>query len=1285
MPARHALSLRGKIITAPTAALSAKTSCDLSRRIAEAVGRAEQHRHAGRLNEALDSVDEALGVNSNDGSALLLRGRILLRLGRLDEAMACLWKALGNGYDVETVGPDAASALIHLNRFAEARAVLDVVLQHAPGTSRAWGMLGETLSKQGKDLAAEACFRRNLQLAPDDALVRIRLAQWLMQSAQYDEAIDHLTEARRLAPDNPDAISGLAQTMISQGRLDAAAPLLHQVVADNGDHLDARLGLARLLLLKGDLAAGWLAYEWRRRRSDVKLPKLAGPEWDGTPLCGKTLVVYAEQGFGDVIQFLRYIPILSAEGARVVLLIPRELERLCQCLATVAEVRSSLRSLPAYDFHIPLLSVARFLEPDLNGIPADVPYLQVEASDKHTLPIPLGTRLKVGLAWAGRPTHANNHHRSVALEMLVPLAAVPGVTFYSLQAGPRAGDIHKEAHPALVGDLSPHLKDFVDTATVIKQLDLVITVDTSVAHLAGALGIPVWVLIPHAPDWRWLLERDDTRWYPTMRLFRQGSPSRWDDVIDRLASELGALASEKEEFGADGDCMVNAVFCHGDGRSRYRMLAPHGFLSDPGVRYLVERERKGIGYEYATRSFLDAHLRPGDLFIDVGAHWGIMSLHAATRWPGEISVLACEPTPRNLPHLRRWISENALGEAVEVVPAAIADADGHGEMRPQSTMGHSLAKAERGSIAVTTVDALLAARPHLSGRRVVVKIDVEGSEGEVIAGMAGLLATGRVAAIIWERGRTHDEASVAAIRRPLAELGFTAWRFDSEDKAGPLIPFVDDGRIDNVFELSPAVDRLPSYGEDRTRSSQPADPWLEATENALRLFQNGLRLQASGDVDKALSAYAHAATLDRRNPDLYNNLGVALQRLGRLAAAEAAYRRSLILTPDAPGCLSNLGSVLREEGKLEEAAGVYAHAVARVPESAHTLVNAGHVLRDLGRTDEALDLFEKALRIEPNYAEARRDHAEGLLQKGDYLRGLSAYDLCRSGAGQSFPARWTGEPLNGKSILVEDDASIEDALQFFRFVPVLKVRGAAKIIVSCRPELTRLFALVPGIDAVVGPDDDVPACDRAVSLLGLPHVLKTGPGDLAKDGPYLCAPASSLPLPKDDRPKVGLVWATTAPRRGFSCPLPRILPLLGDPRFAFFSLQQGPGAGDLVALGADALIRDLGPRLTDFAETAAILADLDLLVTIDGPPAHLAGALGIPALVLLPYAAGWRWGSGEQNSAWYPSLRLLRQKTPNQWDTVLDELAAEFAVRADGEPRAAVSDTASRKRPVRLS
>jgi FkbM family methyltransferase len=1248
-----------------TSSTSLEPSPSLSERARDASRRVEESIQAGRWSEALATSDEVLALCPNDGDALLKRFQILRRLGRLDEALACIWRAVDNKDRPTSLWTDAATALIEANRLVEAQSVAQTALRHDPFLGWAWMLLGEVLSKQGKDIAAESCFRGGTKLSPGHGPSCLRLAQWLTQAGQFDEAIHMFLAAEAAGFHSLDAISGRAQALITLARLDEAAPLLQQVQGSNAEHLDAQLGIARIALLKGDMATGWPAYEWRRRRADIKLPKLAGPEWDGSPICGKTLVVYAEQGFGDVIQFSRYIPLLAAEGARVVFLVPKELEQLFQCLTMYAEVLCSLRPLPAYDFHVPLLSVPRFISTSLDTIPAEVPYLKVERSDAPQFPVPLGTRLKVGVAWAGRPTHANDRYRSASVETFLPLASVPGVTLYSLQVGPHAGDIDKIAHSALIENMSPRLKDFSDTAAVIEQLDLVICVDTSVAHLAGALGKPVWVLVPYAPDWRWMLERNDTPWYPTMRLFRQTKFADWNDVVERIVGELRVWSASRTGSETEGECWINAIFPDASGQPRYRMVAPHGLLTDEGIRFLANRERKGVGYEYATRSFLDAHLRPGDLFIDVGAHWGIMSLHAATRWPDKIAVLACEPTPRNQPHLRRWIDENGLSQSVEVIPSAISDVPGRGNMLPQSTMGHSLIKVVDGAVGVTTIDALLAERTHLADRRVVVKIDVEGGEANVIDGMTELLSTGRVAAIIWERGRAPDEAEgrrrVERIRSRLGTLGYTAWRFNSEDVAGTLIPFVDDGRIDNVFELAPGIAPLPSYGDPRpVPSSQPSDIVLDSSERALELFHVGLRTQSAGHVNKALGAYAQSAGLDRRNPDLFNNLGVALQRLGRLPAAEACYRCSLALRPGDAGCLSNLGSVLRELGKLEEAKQAHDRALAAAPGNARLIVNACHALRDLGRPAEAQVFFEEVLKLEPENPDVQQDFALSLLQQGNYRQGFAAYAACRSRKNHTRPPvtsrQWAGEPLAGQSILVLDDGDLEDALLLIRFAPDIVQQGAGKIVVYCRHALMSLFAAVSGVDAVVDRDSETPACDCFVSLLSLPAIFEVTAETLRPQPPYLSSRQSDLPLPSDGRLKLGLIWATATSGNRFNCPLSQLLPHLDAPRFALFSLQQGSNATDLKATGAEAFIRDLGPRLQDFLEIGATMKELDLLVAIDSPLAHLAGALGIPTFLLLPYSTDWRWRGRTKDSLWYPTVRLFRQTQPNDWDGALAEL-----------------------------
>ena len=1230
-------------------------------------------QRAGKLAEAVAAYDEALAFAPGTLAALVNKGVVLRLLGRPAEAMACYWQALA--LDSAGVEPwlNAGNALLDLQRDDEARVVLKVALQRAPTSAEPWLAIATALQHRNQMPTAEACLRRAVALAPDHPPARLRLAASLA-SDQPESALAEFAVAQKLAPAEPSAHSGQGQALISLGRLDEAEPCLRRALALDPTHLDARLGLARLLLLSGDLAAGWMEYEWRRRKPEGKYPKLSGPEWDGSDPAGKTILVYAEQGFGDTLQFIRYLPLLAQRGARVVVVCQKSLLRLVQSMEGVASAQAVWKPLPAYDCHIPLLSLPLHFATTAATIPAQVPYLSGPGL-LTPLPAPIGTRLKIGLVWAGSATHGHDQDRSAGLETLLPLTGVSGTAFHSLQVGPRAGDLAKCAHPALLTDLSPALQDFAYTAGIIDQLDLVITVDTAVAHLAGALGKPVWVLIPFAPDWRWLREGDDTPWYPTMRLFRQSQAGDWDSVVERMVADLTRLVAERPALAAETtDIIVDSLFADGDGTPRFRMTAPRSFLTDPGIRFLVERERAGIGYEFATRSFLDAHLRSGDLFIDVGAHWGIMSLQAVTAGRDDVRALAIEPSPRNLPHLHHWIDSNRVTDRVEIVGAAASNQAGRGDLKPESTMGHSLIPATDGPIPVVTIDGLLAERPALATRRVIVKIDVEGNESEVVQGMAALLASGRVAAVIWERGVEYNAPSgqhrLTALRARFDGLGFTAWRFDSEDHAGSLVPFIEDGRRGNVIELAPGLTPLAGYGQPRPpRPAQPADAALEAALQSRQAFQASLQAHAAGKTKEVLACLATAATLDATTSEVWNNLGVTLRGLGHPAAAIACYRRALTVAPRDTGVLSNLANVLRESGRLEEARILHDRALALAPDRPGLIYNAGLVDRDQGRPAQALAAFERVLTLDPAHPDCRWDHALALLQQGDYAQGFPAYEArwgLTAAVKRNLPLPlWDGSPLNGKTVFLHDEQGFGDVLQFARFIPEVKARGAGKVVLECQPELMRLMAMAPGVDAVIPRHRGIPACDVAAPLLSLPGLFGTTLDNLPAAVPYLRAPEPAQILPEDGRLKLGLVWAGKLKPRDRSCPLALLLPLLGHPRFAPFSLQTGPRAADLAAMGADSVISDLAPRLTDFAETAALLTQLDLLVTIDTSIAHLAGALGVPTFLLLRYTSDWRWFDHGTTSPWYPSLRLFRQQEPNRWDGALAELGSALAAFAD--------------------
>lgn len=1229
---------------------------------------------ANKISDALAAYDQAIAIDPHHPDAWGNRGVALRRLGRREQALASYWRAMETVQDKAVLWTNIANCLLDMSRRDEAQAALRNAMELKPGIPEHWRLLSSLLLQQNHQEAGETALRRAIALGREDAGTLVRLGSMMNQLGEYELSLEIVREAIEKAPLLADAHSSLGQTLISMGRLDEAEPALRRALELDSEHLDARLGLARKLLLDGALQTGWVEYEWRRRKPESKISKLPGKEWNGEPLAGKNLLIHAEQGFGDLIQFVRYVPILARQGARVVLAVPQVLRRLLSTVEGVAEVVTTLKE-GHYDYHIPLLSIPRLVGVSLDNIPNKVPYLK--APDGPILPAPLGTRMKIGIVWAGSPKHANDRNRSLTLETLMPLAGIHGVTLYSLQTGPHSGDIAKESHGALVRDLSAHLRDFADSANIVRQLDLVICVDTSVAHLAGALGKPVWVLTPYAPDWRWILGRDDNPWYPTMRLLRQTSPRRWDDVVARAAQALAALVERFPDPTTQGEVMVNSLFAGADGGPRFRMWVPRSMLNDAGLRFLVRAERWDGGYEYSTRSLLDAHIKPGDLFLDVGAHWGIMSLQAVTRWPGQIHAIACEPAPLNQEKLRDWIGRNGLTDQIEVVDAAISDRPGQGGLRPESTMGHSLVRQDGGQIAVTTIDHIMAERPNLGQRRVIVKIDVEGSEIEVVDGMKELLASGRVAMVIWEKGHDYDgEAGrprIEAIRARFAAHGFTAWRFGLEEDAGPLRPFVFDDWRGNVIEMAPGIIPLPSYGLPRPpQMPQPPDAMLEAGRQASELIKTAADLQSKNRIDGALVEYDKAAIHDMRHADLYNNVGVALRGMGRLAAAEACYRRSIAINPRTAGSTSNLGNVLREMGRHQESAQQHNRAIQMQPDNPRVFYNAGLVARDAGEPTQSRRFFEKVLSMDPDNHECQWDWALSLLQEGDYKRGLPAYEarwkLDRSQAKLTSLPEWKGEPLNGKTLFLHDEQGFGDVLMFARFIPEARSRGAGKIILQCQPELMRLMALTPGVDQVIRRGQEPPAeCDVFAPLLSLAGIFGHDLQSLPRQVPYLAAPEPLITLPDNGRLKMGLVWAGKPTPRDRSYPLRQALPALGDPRWDVFSLQMGPRAKELKELGADAFITDLSPNLLDFAETAAVLSKLDLLVTCDTSIAHLAGALGVPTFMLLLYTSDWRWFDKGGDSPWYPSLRLFRQPEPNDWASPMRELAQALTELADAK------------------
>jgi len=439
-------------------------------------------------------------------------------------------------------------------------------------------------------------------------------------------------------------------------------------------------------------------------------------------------------------------------------------------------------------------------------------------------------------------------------------------------------------------------------------------------------------------------------------------------------------------------------------------------------------------------------------------------------------------------------------------------------------------------------------------------------------------------------------------------------------------------------------------------------------ERARQARAAGAKAWSEGRIDGAVRAFAAAIRLDAADAAAHGNLGAALRRQGKSAAAVVCHRRALALAPEVAGHHSNLGNALRDLGQLDQAVGHFLRAVELAAEDFSFRYNLALGWRDLGRHGAALALLEELSALRPDDPEVAWDLALSRLYLADYRRGFAGYEarhrLDRAVARTLPGPRWDGSAdLAGKTLFLLAEQGFGDALQFFRFVAMVAARGA-RVVVEAMPELAPLFAAQPGVAAVVVKGAPPPPYDLWVPLLSLAHPLGVEWADLPAPLPMLIPSvrlAHPLPRPSGTRLAVGLVWAGKTTPRDRSWPLETLLPLLEDPRLAVFSLQLGPRAADLAACGADALVRDLGPELTGFAATAAVMAELDLVISIDSAPAHLAGALGRPVWVLLRKVSDWRWRDEGDTTPWYPTMRLFRQPDPFDFAAPVAAIKAALA------------------------
>jgi tetratricopeptide (TPR) repeat protein len=1221
----------------------------------------------GRHEEACGLIGRALVVNAGSATALCNYALALNALGRFDEALVSCDKALalhpGYGYAHNC----RAATLQAVGRYEEALAAADLALLHQPDDLEGLNRRGNALHSMRRHEEALVSYDRALTLQPDSVESLNNRATALHSLNRFEEAIASCDRALAVRPDYLEALHNRGNALRDLGLHQEALESYARALAFRPNYAEAHCGQSLVYLALGDFARGFSEYEWRWRVSTPTMTprNFSQPLWLGdADLAGKTILLHAEQGFGDTLQFCRYVPMVAARGARVILEVQPPLKPLLR--SGNGQVVAQGEQLPDFDLHCPLLSLPLAFDTRLETVPASIPYIAAPPERAAAWVPRLGrsVRPRIGIAWAGYAGHGNDRNRSIGLEPLLALAA-SGINLISLQKEVSAQDrglLGAHAIPRLGEEFT----DFADTAAAIVELDLVISVDTAVAHLAGAMGKPVFILLPCAPDWRWLLDRVDSPWYPTARLFRQKRPGDWDSVIAEVRAALGEKFAVAATELSSAEAALSAA--------------------------LVDMQAGK--FEVALASAEQAlTLRPD--FVDA-LLCRALALHALNRFEEALAsfddALAIEPD-----------NDEALNNRAVVLRAlhrhdeALSSYERVLTLRPDNAdaaynLGNLLRDLRRREEALASYDRALASQPdfvnaHYNRGNLLRELR---RHGEAVASYdRALELKPDFVEALYSRGNVlhelerFDEALASYGRaleaRPdyaeaLSNRGITLHdlgRFDealaSYDRALALRPShaaALNNRGNVLHQLKRFEEALASY--DRALAVRP--------DHTEALCNRGATLHELKRFEEALASYDRALALRPNHAGALYNRGNTLRQLTRFDEALASYDRALALRPNHVEALNNRATALQHLNRFAEAVASYDRVVALKPDYAEAYSNRGNALGQLNRHDEALASYAKALALRPDHATARLNEALARLVCGDFERGWRAYEWRWKTPAMLPPPRnfsqplWKGDAdLAGKTVLLHAEQGFGDTIQFCRYVPMVAARGA-RVVLEVQPPLKPLLGSLAGVGQIFAQGEPLADFDLHCPLLSLPLAFNTRLETVPAAVPYLAAPPERQALwatrlgPKAG-PRVGIAWAGRATNwndRNRSIGLAPLL-ALAIPGITLVSLQKQLRAPDRELLAAQPHICRLGEEFADFADAAAVIAELDLVISVDTAVAHLAGAMGKPVFILLPYAPDWRWLLERSDSPWYPTVRLFRQMRPGDWDSLIAEVRAALA------------------------
>ena len=1086
----------------------------------------------GRKQEATLLLRKAVAVNPDHLEAYYNLGIALQDQGDLQGAVDAYRQAIA----IKPHRPKAYNSLGNiLKDQGNLQAAVDAYRQALaiqPNFSEAHNNLGAVLQMQGDLPAATNAHRQALAIKPDYSEAYYNLGIALKEQGELPAAIDAYRQALAIKPDCSEVYNNLGIALQMQLDLPAAINAYRQALAINPNCAEAHGNLSHLQLLLGDYGNGWKEHEWRFRKTPSVEPH-AYPQverWNGSNLApGERLIIVSEQGLGDTLQFMRYVLRLNNTGLPASLYAQTKLHGLIQTSGITTKVYSPEQGNQLTTGKwLPLLSLPGHLQVRPDHPVVDTPYIKAPEQQVGHWQQKLATEQRpiVGINWQGNQKAETIflRGRSLPLESFAPIAEKTTVSLLSLQKGDGAEQLADcSFRHRFVGcqEEINQIWDFVETAAMIANCDLIITCDTVVAHLAAGMGRPTWLLLTKVAEWRWGMTGDTSFWYPSMRLFRQRESGDWAEVMDRVATALQKTVA----------------------------VSPSPAQSNNMNRLWREKEQQ------AEKQLQQGHLEKAEVIYRTLIEEG-----------------ADSPTIFDNLAVIYW-KQGRKQEATLLLRKAVAVNPNH--LGAYKNLGIVLEEQGDLPAAIKTYRQALAIQPDFP--------------------------------------EVHNNLGVAL------------------QKQGDL----------------PAA--IKAY-----RQALAIQPDFPEVRNNL-----GVALQKQGDLPAAIKAYRQALAIKPGFPDALLNLGIALDKQGDLPAAIHTYHQVLAIKPRLPSALFNLAVALDKQGDLPAAVHAYRQTLTIKPDHADALFNLASTLLDQGDLQEAGATFRKAMNHNKNKAEAHLGLSLTLLLSGDYKNGWKEYewrfDVVRYKLFTSPPVdRWTGNnlaPGEDLTLVSETGQGLGDTLQFIRYALYLKNTGLS--ISLCVH--TKLHDLIraSGITTKIYPPEQASelTTGKWLPLCSLPGHLQVRPDHPIIDTPYIKVPEQRVDhwqqkLAREQHPIVGINWSgilrvTLSGKREDwrSLPLESFAPIAEKTTVSFLSLQKGDGAEQL----ADCSFRHrfVGcqeeiNQTWDFVETAAIIANCDLIITSDTAVAHLSAGMGHPTWLLLTKVPEWRWGTTGDTSFWYP-------------------------------------------------